>query len=68
VISLAGKFAELGGFDKVLGMFRFGRADEDSKPPMLVLTMGIKTCVKLKDIGFKEKVADEMFEKVRTTV
>lgn len=68
VMSLAGKFAELGGFDKLLSMFKFGRSEEDHKCPMHMLSMGIKTLVKLKDIGFKEKIADEMFEKVRTSV
>ena len=33
-----------------------------------MLTMGVKTCIKLKDVGLKEKFVDEQFAKVRTTL
>ena len=33
-----------------------------------MLSSGIKTLVKLKDIGFKEKIAEEIFDKVRNCV
>lgn len=68
IISLASNLAELGCFDKILGMFKFGAKEQDHRLPIHVLSSGIKTLVKLKEIGFKEKIAEDIFEKVRNCV
>lgn len=68
LLSLAGKFGELGGFDKMVELFQEGKRGEGFKCPVHLLSQSIKTTVKLRDVGFKDKVVDEIHEKVRKSV
>ena len=68
LISLAGKFGELGGFDKLLELFHEGKRGKGFKCPVPLLSLSLKTIVKFREIGFKEKVANELFDNFRKAV
>lgn len=68
MLSLGGKFGELGGFEKVLSLFRRGLNDGKRKCSIHMLTMAGRCMSRLKLIGFKEKIAEDLYEKVRSSV
>jgi len=51
---MAGKFGELGGYQKLLDLFKVGKRGANFKCPIPVLCWSIKTMLKVREIGFKE--------------
>jgi len=52
--SMAGKLGELGGYQKLLDLFKVGKRGANFKCPIPVLCWSIKTMLKVREIGFKE--------------